>query len=147
MPTIPRGGRVCRITGWGAALPDKVVSNDDLAATMDTTHDWIVERTGIHERRVGGSTATLSAESGRQAMERAGVDPESIDVLVLATTTPDRTVPAPAPPVQAMLGLRCGAFDVNAACSGFTYALVVAHGMLGIGAQRILVIGTDTLSR
>jgi 3-oxoacyl-[acyl-carrier-protein] synthase-3 len=135
------------IRGWGTALPDKVVTNHDLAKTMDTTDDWIRERTGISERRVGGTTASLSIESGRQAIERAGVDPASIDVLVLATTTPDQTVPATSAAVQDSLGLRCGAFDVNAACSGFTYALVVAHGLLAIGAQRALVVGTDTLSR
>jgi 3-oxoacyl-[acyl-carrier-protein] synthase-3 len=114
---------------------------------MDTTDAWIRERTGIHERRVGGTTASLSVESGRQAIAHAGVDPASIDVLVLATTTPDQTVPATSATVQHQLGVRCGAFDVNAACSGFTYALIVAHGLLAAGAHRALVIGTDTLSR
>jgi 3-oxoacyl-[acyl-carrier-protein] synthase-3 len=147
MPHIPRGIRGGVITGWGTALPDKVVTNDDLTKTMDTTDQWIRERTGIVERRIGGSTASLSIESGRQAIERAGVDPASIDLLVLATTTPDQTVPATSATVQHELGLRCGAFDINAACSGFTYALVVAHGLLAAGAQRALVIGTDTLSR
>jgi 3-oxoacyl-[acyl-carrier-protein] synthase-3 len=135
------------ITGWGIALPDKVVTNDDLAAMMDTSDEWIQERTGIQERRVGGSTASLSIEAGRTAIQRSGIDPASIDTLVLATTTPDQTVPATSASVQDGLGLRCGAFDLNAACSGFTYALVVAHGLLGAGANRILVIGTDTLSR
>jgi 3-oxoacyl-[acyl-carrier-protein] synthase-3 len=135
------------ITGWGMALPDKVVTNDDLASMMDTSDEWIQERTGILERRVGGSTASLSIEAGRRAIEKAGVDRASIDALVLATTTPDQTVPATSASVQDGLGLRCGAFDLNAACSGFTYALVVAHGLLGAGANRILVIGTDTLSR
>jgi 3-oxoacyl-[acyl-carrier-protein] synthase III len=147
MPPIPRGMRGGVIRGWGAALPDKVVTNADLAQTMATTDEWIRERTGIAERRVGGSTASLSVESGRQAIERAGVDLASIDVLVLATTTPDQTVPATSAIVQHELGLRCGAFDVNAACSGFTYALIVAYGLVAAGAQRALVIGTDTLSR
>jgi 3-oxoacyl-[acyl-carrier-protein] synthase-3 len=147
VPPVPRGLRGGVITGWGAALPDKVVTNEDLAVTMDTSDEWIQERTGIRERRVGGSTASLSIEAGRRALEVSGVDPSSIDVLVLATTTPDQTVPATSASVQDGLGLRCGAFDVNAACSGFTYALVVAHGLIGAGAQRILVIGTDTLSR
>jgi 3-oxoacyl-[acyl-carrier-protein] synthase III len=147
MPHIPRGIRGGVITGWGTALPDKVVTNNDLTEQMDTTDQWIRERTGIAERHVGGSTASLSVESGRQAMQRAGVDPASIDLLVLATTTPDQTVPATSATVQHELGLRCGAFDINAACSGFTYALVVAHGLLAAGAQRALVIGTDTLSR
>jgi 3-oxoacyl-[acyl-carrier-protein] synthase-3 len=136
-----------RITGWGTALPEKVLTNDDLSAMMDTNDEWITERTGIKQRHVGGSTAALSVESARKAITMAGVDPESIDGLILSTTTPDRTVPATSATVQDALGLRCGAFDVNAACSGFVYAYVVANGLLAIGAKRLLVIGTDTLSR
>ncbi|MGA1331525.1 MAG: beta-ketoacyl-ACP synthase III [Ilumatobacteraceae bacterium] len=136
-----------RITGWGTALPEKVLTNDDLSAMMDTNDEWITERTGIKQRHVGGSTASLSVESARKAIAMAGVDPESIDGLILSTTTPDRTVPATSATVQDALGLRCGAFDVNAACSGFVYAYVVANGLLAIGAKRLLVIGTDTLSR
>ncbi|MGA1419769.1 MAG: beta-ketoacyl-ACP synthase III [Ilumatobacteraceae bacterium] len=136
-----------RITGWGTALPEKVLTNDDLSAMMDTNDEWITERTGIKQRHVGGSTAALSVESARKAIAMAGVDPESIDGLILSTTTPDRTVPATSATVQDALGLRCGAFDVNAACSGFVYAYVVANGLLAIGAKRLLVIGTDTLSR
>jgi 3-oxoacyl-[acyl-carrier-protein] synthase-3 len=114
---------------------------------MDTSDEWIRERTGITERRIGGSTASLSIESGRRALECAGVDPASIDALVLSTTTPDRTVPATSATVQHGLGLRCGAFDINAACSGFVYGLAVANGLIAIGANRVLLIGTDTLSR
>jgi 3-oxoacyl-[acyl-carrier-protein] synthase-3 len=136
-----------RIIGWGTSLPEKVLTNDDLSAMMDTNDQWITERTGIKRRHVGGSTATLSIESAQRAMKMAGVDPESIDGLVLSTTTPDRTVPATSSTVQHALGLRCGAFDVNAACSGFVYAYVVANGLIAIGAKRLLVIGTDTLSR
>lgn len=148
MPPVPATSRGAIITGWGTALPDKVLTNDDLRNMgLDTNHEWIVERTGISERRVGGSTAELSIRSGRQAIEMAGLAPGQIDGLVLATTTPDRTVPATSPSVQTALGLRCGAVDVNAACSGFTYALVAAHGLVAIGAERILVIGTDTLTR
>jgi 3-oxoacyl-[acyl-carrier-protein] synthase-3 len=135
------------ITGWGTALPPKVLTNHDLEQMVDTNHDWIVERTGIHERHVGGTTAGLSIESGRKALDMAGVDPAEIDALVLSTTTPDRTVPATSATVQNELGLRCGAFDVNAACSGFVYALVTAHGLIAMGARKILVIGTDTLAR
>jgi len=147
MPAVP--SNVCGgvITGWGAALPDQVVTNADLEARMDTTDEWIWERTGIRERRVGGTTASLSIESGRKAMDMARVNPSEIDGLVLATTTPDRAVPATASTVQEGLGLSCGAYDVNAACSGFMYALVQAHGMIAMGAKKILVIGTDTLSR
>lgn len=148
MPAIPTSARGARITGWGTALPDKVVTNDDLRASgLDTTDEWIRDRTGISERRVGGSTASLSIESGRKAMEVAGVAPGDIDLLVLSTTTPDQQVPATATHVQDALGLRCGAFDVNAACSGFVYGLVAAAGFLAMGAKRALVIGTDTLSR
>lgn len=147
MPATPANVRGAVITGWGTALPEKVLTNHDLEQMFDTSHEWIVERTGIHERRVGGTTVGLSVEAGRAALDMAGVDPASIDALVLATTTPDRTVPGSAAAVQNELGLRCGAYDVNAACSGFVYALVQGHGMIAMGAQRVLVIGTDTLAR
>ena len=147
MPAIPPNVRGAVITGWGTALPPKVITNHDLEQTIDTTDEWITERTGIKERRVGGTTVGLSVESGRAAIEMSGVDPASIDALVLATTTPDRCVPASSATVQHELGLRCGAFDVNAACSGFVYGLVQAHGLIAMGAKKVLVIGTDTLAR
>lgn len=147
MPVIPKSAVGAKIIGWGTALPEKVVTNDDLSKTMDTSDEWIRERTGIERRHIGGSTASLSIESGRKAIEMAGIDPLSIDALVLSTTTPDRTVPATSAAVQHGLGLRCGAFDVNAACSGFVYALITGHGLIAMGMRRILVIGTDTLSR
>jgi 3-oxoacyl-[acyl-carrier-protein] synthase III len=147
MPALPNGVRGAVITGWGSALPPKVLTNHDLEQMVETSHEWIVERTGIHERHVGGTTAGLSIESGRKALDMAGLDPSEIDALVLATTTPDRTVPATSATVQNELGLRCGAFDVNAACSGFVYALVTAHGLIAMGARKVLVIGTDTLAR
>ena len=135
------------ITGWGTALPDKTVTNYDLATRMETSHDWIVERTGIHERHIGGTTSGLAIEAGRRAMEHAGVDPLSIDQQILSTTTPDQTVPATAPTVQHALGLKAGAFDLNAACSGFMYGLVAGHGLIAMGATRVLLIGAETLSR
>ena len=135
------------IRGWGTALPEKVLTNADLAQMVDTTDEWITERTGIKERRIGGTTAGLATEAGQKAIAAAGVDPSTIDLLVLATTTPDQTVPATASSVQHALGLRCGAMDLNAACSGFTYALSVAAGMAAIGSKRMLVIGAETLSR
>lgn len=147
MPAIPSGIRGTVITGWGSALPPKVVTNHDLEKMVETSHEWIVERTGIHERHVGGTTAGLSIESGRQALDMAGIDPLSIDAVVLATTTPDRCVPATSATVQHELGLRCGAFDVNAACSGFVYGMVAANGLIAMGAKRVLCIGTDTLAR
>lgn len=147
MPRVPAGVRGAAITGWGTALPDQVVTNHDLERTLDTNHDWIVERTGISERRVGGTTAVLSVEAGRQALERAGLQPGDIDALVLATTTPDRAVPGTSATVQHALGLSCGAYDLNAACSGWVYGLVNAHGLIALGAEKVLVIGTDTLAR
>jgi len=148
MPATPSGARGAVITGWGTALPDKILTNIDLESMMDTDHVWIRDRTGISQRHVGGTTAGLSAESGRAALQMAGVDPADVDALILATTTPDRTVPASSSTVQNLLGLSsCGAFDLNAACSGWVYALVNAHGLIAMGAQTVLVIGTDTLDR
>jgi 3-oxoacyl-[acyl-carrier-protein] synthase III len=147
MPKVPVGIRGGIITGWGTALPPKVLTNHDLEQMFETSHDWIVDRTGIHQRHVGGNTTDLSVESGRKALEMSGVDLASIDAVVLATTTPDRVVPASAPGVANELGLSCGAFDVNAACSGFMYGLVMAHGLIAMGAGNILCIGTDTLAR
>jgi 3-oxoacyl-[acyl-carrier-protein] synthase-3 len=147
MPRVPDGITGAVITGWGLCVPDKIVTNDDLAATMDTSDAWITERTGIKERRVGGSTSGLSTEAGRAAIKRAGVDPLEIDMLILATTTPDQTVPGTSPTVQDNLGLRCGAIDINAACSGFVYGLAMAHGLVAAGAKKILLIGAETLSR
>jgi 3-oxoacyl-[acyl-carrier-protein] synthase-3 len=147
MPSIPSGARGAVITGWGTALGPKLVTNEDLSRVLDTSDEWIVERTGIRERHIDGTTSGLSIESGRKALEMAGIDPSEIDALVLATTTPDRTVPATSATVQNALGLRCGAFDVNAACSGFVYALVVAHGLIAMGSKKVLLIGTDCLSK
>jgi len=135
------------VTGWGIALPDKVVTNDDLSARLDTSDSWITERTGIKERRIGGTTSGLAVEAGRQALERAGRQGDQIDVLVLATTTPDAIVPGTSATVQDALGIAGGAFDLNAACSGFVYGLVTAHGLVQAGAERILLIGSETLSR
>ncbi len=135
-----------RIIGVGTALPDKVVTNDDLAARIDTSDEWIVERTGIRERRIGGTTSGLATQAARAAMADADVDASTIDLLVLATTTPDRRVPATASAVQRDLGLTCGAMDINAACSGFVYGLVSAQGLMSLGYERILVVGAETLS-
>ena len=147
MPAAPQGIRGAVITGWGSALPPRVLTNDELCQTLDTSDEWIRERSGIQERHIGGTTAELSVISGSAALKMAGVDPSHIDALVLATTTPDRCVPATSATVQNALGLSCGAFDVNAACSGFVYALTVAHGLIAMGSSKVLIIGTDTLSR
>jgi 3-oxoacyl-[acyl-carrier-protein] synthase-3 len=135
-----------RLTGWGAALPEKVVTNADLEATLDTSDQWIVERTGIRERRVGGTTTGLAVEAGRLALERAGRTGADIDLVLLATCTPDQAMPASAASVQHALGITGGAFDLNAACSGFVYGLVAADGFLRTGMQRVLLVGSETMS-
>src|SRR5580700_1792432 len=133
------------VTGWGIAVHDKVVTNADLSARLDTSDAWITERTGIRERRIGGTTAELAIGAGAQALARAGRTGADVDVLVLAT--PDALVPGTSATVQEGLGLGGGAFDINAACSGFVYALVAAHGLVLAGARRVLVIGSETLSQ
>jgi 3-oxoacyl-[acyl-carrier-protein] synthase III len=136
------------ITGWGISVPDKIVTNEDLASTLDTSDEWITERTGIKQRHIGGLTSELAIEAGTRAVADAGLTSSDIDILVLATTTPDATVPATSAAVQHGMGLdRAGAFDLNAACSGFVYGLVVSHGLISAGAKRILLIGSETLSR
>ncbi|MET4896834.1 beta-ketoacyl-ACP synthase III [Sphingomonadaceae bacterium jetA1] len=140
------------VTGTGSALPTRRVSNDELAEKVDTSDAWIVERTGIRFRHIAGpeeTTATLAAEAARAAIAAAGLSAQDIDLIVLATATPDQTFPATATKVQAMLGIAdCVAFDVAAVCSGFLYAVQVADAMLRSGVQqRALVIGAETFSR
>lgn len=135
-----------RITGWGANLPEKVLTNDDLAQTIDTSHEWIVERTGIAKRHVGGSTGEMSIHAGQQALDCAGVTGDDIDLVIVATSTPDQLMPGTSATVHAELGIRGGACDMQAVCSGFTYALMAANGLISTGLDRILVIGADTLS-
>ena len=140
-----------RIIGTGSALPDKIVTNKDLEKIMDTDDQWIRERTGIRERRLvveGETTTTLAEEACRQAMQAADVDPAEIDLLMMGTTTPDLVFPSSACLIQKKLGLPdCGAMDVNAACSGFIYALSVADKFIRCGdAKKVLVCGSETLS-
>ncbi len=136
-----------RITGWGIAVPDKVVTNDDMAARLDTSNEWIVERTGIRQRHVGGTTSGLAIEAGQAALACAGRSPDDIDHVVLATTTPDSLVPGTAPSVQHGLGIHGGAFDLNAACSGFVYGLITVAGLIAVGSGPVLLIGSDTLTK
>ncbi|MFZ1062085.1 MAG: beta-ketoacyl-ACP synthase III [Acidimicrobiales bacterium] len=136
-----------RFKGWGIAVPDRVVTNEELSKTLDTSDEWITERTGIRERRIGGSAKSLGVLAGKRAMDDSFVDASDIDFLVLATTTPDRIAPATAPMIASELGLTCPAMDVNAACSGFMYAVRTAQGLLETGNKRILVIGAEHLSR
>ena len=140
------------ITGTGSALPVRCVTNAELAATVDTTDEWIVERTGIRQRHIAGqgeTTATLALEAARNALAAADIAASDIGLIVIATTTPDNTFPATATKLQALLGIDdCIAFDVQAVCSGFLYALTVADNMLKGGmARHALVIGAETMSR
>jgi 3-oxoacyl-[acyl-carrier-protein] synthase-3 len=140
------------VTGVGGYLPERVVTNDDLAGFVDTSDEWIRERTGIHQRhKVADDQASsdLAVAAARRALEAAGRKPEDVDLIVVATTTPDLTFPATAAIVQRKLGCPIGiAFDVQAVCSGFVYALSVADGFVGRGrANCALVIGAETMTR
>jgi 3-oxoacyl-[acyl-carrier-protein] synthase III len=143
--------RAC-VVGWGAALPTRRVTNAELAQTIDTSEEWIIQRSGIRERRIAGEgekTSDLAIAAAQAALARAGMTGSDLDLIVLATTTPDQTFPATAVRVQAALGMTKGAaFDVQAVCSGFVYALSVADSMIRIGqAKTALVIGAETFTR
>jgi 3-oxoacyl-[acyl-carrier-protein] synthase-3 len=151
------------ITGWASALPATVVTNQDLMTIFDTSDEWIVERSGIRQRRAAdgpfvtprpevppggmGTTAQLAVQASRAAMDRAGLTGADIDLLIVCTTTPDQLVPATSSPVAAALAVRGGGMDINAACAGFTYGLVTAAGFIASGAERVLVVGAETLTR
>jgi 3-oxoacyl-[acyl-carrier-protein] synthase III len=154
----------CAITGWASALPSTVVTNQDIMTLFDTTDEWIVERTGIRKRRAAdgpfvasrptssppggmGTTAQLAAEAGQGALEMAGLSGADIDLLVLCTTTPDQAVPATSSPLANALCIKGGGMDLNAACAGFTYGLVTSAGFIAAGAERVLLIGSETLTR
>ena len=141
-----------RIAGTGSYLPDRVLTNADLEKMVDTTDQWIVERTGIRERHIAANdqtTSDLAFEAAQKAMQAAGVGPDDIDFLIVGTTTPDLVFPSTAVLLQERLGLRdVGAMDVNAACTGFLYALSIADKWIRVGdAKRALVIGAECLSR
>jgi 3-oxoacyl-[acyl-carrier-protein] synthase-3 len=140
------------VLGCGSYLPSRVLTNTELSQTVDTSDEWIVQRTGIHERRIaapGEMTSDLSFHAAQSALAHAKVDAQSIDLIVLATSTPDQTFPATAVTVQDRLGIHHGAaFDLQAVCSGFVYALATVDGLLRTGAyKRALVIGGETYSR
>src|SRR5205085_3752504 len=141
-----------QIVGCGAYLPERIVTNEELATRLDTSDAWIRQRTGIGQRRIaadGELTSDLAYHAARQALERAGMNGNDLDLLVLATATPDETFPATAVKVQARLGMTRGAaFDVQAVCSGFIFALAVADNALRLGqARTALVVGAETFSR
>jgi len=140
------------ILGCGSYLPDQVVTNDDLAKRIDTTDEWIVARTGIRQRHIAPpeqNTSDLALKAAERALEHAGVAPSEVDILILATTTPDQTFPATATKVQTKLGMTNGAaFDIQAVCSGFIYALSVGDNFIKAGqADTVVVIGAETFSR
>jgi len=143
--------RHAAITGWGMAVPERVLSNADLERMVDTSDEWIVSRTGIKERRIVGpddSTTSLSVAAARQALDRAGLSAADIDLIVVATCTPDQFLVSQACLVQGELGGSAGALDVGAACAGFVYALSVGSQFVQTGCHdRVLVIGVDTLTR
>ena len=141
-----------RIAGTGRAVPDKVLTNDDLSKLVETSDEWIRERTGIRERRIleeGRSTSDLAAEAGRRACATAEIDPKELDCIIVATISPDMPMPAVAVTVQQKIGAgTCAAFDVSAACAGFIYGMSIADAFIKNGQfQRVLVIGVEILSR
>ncbi|MDX2073954.1 MAG: beta-ketoacyl-ACP synthase III [Alphaproteobacteria bacterium] len=141
-----------RIIGIGACMPARIVHNNDLDPKLETSHEWIASRTGIEQRYIAGAdefTSTLAAGTAKNALQNAGVEAMSIDLILVATTTPDDTMPATATKVQHVIGAKnAAAFDINAACSGFVYAMTTANSFIVSGAaKRVLVIGAETYSR
>ncbi|HEU4648058.1 MAG TPA: beta-ketoacyl-ACP synthase III [Gemmatimonadales bacterium] len=142
---------IAEIAGLGVALPKRIVTNDDLSKTLDTTNEWIVERTGIRERRIAGPDETLASlceSASRRALAQADLSPTDLDSIVLGTVSPDRRMPGTACDLQALLGAEnAAAFDISAACPGFVYALAVGEGMIATGtAKHVLVLGAERLS-
>ena len=139
------------LAGWGTAVPDRRLTNTELEQRVDTTDQWIIERTGIRERRVAGdgeTTASLAIEAGTAAIKDAGLTPEEIDFLIVATATPEQPIPHTGAFVGDGLGISCGSFDLGAGCTGFIYELVTGGALLTTGGLRnVLVIGAETLSR
>lgn len=140
------------IIGCGSYLPKRILTNHELSTTLDTSHEWIVARTGIHQRHIaaeGELTSDLAFRAATKALEQSGVPVQDLDLIIVATTTPDNTFPSTATKVQAMLGQKGGAaFDVQAVCSGFIFGLSVADNFIKAGqARTVLVIGAETFSR
>ena len=142
--------RAC-VGGWGTAVPEKVVTNAEMEQRVDTTDAWIVERTGIRERHVAATTdttASLAIDAGTAAIKNAGIPPDAIDLLIVATASPEQPVPHTGAFVGEGLGLRCGSFDLGAGCAGFVYMLVVGSSLLATGnLDHVLIVGAEILSR
>ena len=156
--------RGCVITGWGGALPPTVVVNTDLESILDTSDEWIVERSGVRARRIAsgpfapsdpldhppgglGTTSALAIEAAQRALDISGTRADEIGFLLVCTTTPDQVMPATSAAVAGALGVDGGAMDLNAACAGFTYGLITAAGVLATGARKVLLIGAETMTR
>ncbi|GAB4535776.1 MAG: ketoacyl-ACP synthase III [Anaerolineae bacterium] len=142
--------RYSKITGWGKYIPPKVLTNADLEKMVDTSDEWIVTRTGIRERHIvgpGETNTTMSVAASRQALDVAGLMPRDIDLIIVATSSPDHFLPGEASEVQFQLGAECPAFTITAGCTGFVYALATAHQFIATGAyERVLVIGSEVIS-
>jgi 3-oxoacyl-[acyl-carrier-protein] synthase-3 len=144
--------RHAHIVGWGMAVPDRVLTNVELTTMVDTSEEWILQRTGIAERRIAGeeeTTSTLSLQAAQNALEVADLDPVQLDLIIVATVTPDYAFPATACLVQDALGAKAAAaFDLSAGCSGFVYGMALAADLVAAGSYRYaLVVGAETLSR
>jgi 3-oxoacyl-[acyl-carrier-protein] synthase-3 len=142
--------RAC-LAGWGTAVPEHRLTNAELEARVETKDDWIVERTGIRERRVAApdeTTASLAVDASAAAIKQAGLTPDAIDLLIVATCTPEQPLPHTGAFVGDKLGMRCGSFDLTAACAGFLYGLVVGSSMIQAGGvEHVLVVGSEVLTR
>jgi 3-oxoacyl-[acyl-carrier-protein] synthase-3 len=142
--------RAC-VGGWGTAVPEKLVTNAEMEQRVDTTDAWIVERTGIRERHVAATTdttASLAIDAGTAAIKNAGIPPDAIDLLIVATASPEQPIPHTGAFVGEGLGLRCGSFDLGAGCAGFVYMLVVGSSLLSTGnLDHVLIVGAEILSR
>jgi 3-oxoacyl-(acyl-carrier-protein) synthase III len=142
--------RAC-VGGWGTAVPEKLVTNAEMEQRVDTTDAWIVERTGIRERHVAAATdttASIAIDAGTAAIKHAGIPPDAIDLLIVATASPEQPIPHTGAFVGEGLGLRCGSFDLGAGCAGFVYMLVVGSSLLATGnLDHVLIVGAEILSR
>ena len=153
MPDTPNGlGRYAHICGWGTAVPNNILTNAELSKMVDTTDEWIMNRTGIKQRYIANdkeTTASLGVKAAKSALDTANISPNDLDLIIVATSTPEHHFPSTASLIQDKLGARkAGAFDMGAACTGFVYALTVAGQIIQSGSMNtILVIGSETLSK